>query len=75
MDPEFNACKLLQYIMYTYPKPNYNYEQSMKANFIKVEEILKNPNLLKYMDEKDVKILKELDEKLKQESTNKLYDA
>ena len=58
-----------------YPKPNYNYEQSMKANFIKVEEILKNPNLLKYMDEKDVKILKELDEKLKQESTNKLYDA
>ena len=56
-----------------YPKPNYNYEQSMKANFIKVEEILKNPNLLKYMDEKDVKILKELDEKLKQESTNKLY--
>ena len=53
-----------------YPKPNYNYEQSMKANFIKVEEILKNPNLLKYMDEKDVKILKELDEKLKQVSTN-----
>jgi hypothetical protein len=58
-----------------YPKPNYNYEQSMKANFIKVEEILKNPNLLKYMDEKDVKVLKELDEKLKQESMNKLYDA
>jgi hypothetical protein len=58
-----------------YPKPNYNYEHSMKANFIKVEEILKNPNLLKYMDEKDVKILKELDEKLKQESMNKLYDA
>ena len=58
-----------------YPKPNYNYEQSMKANFIKVEEILKNPNLLKYMDEKDIKILKELDEKLKQESMNKLYDA
>jgi hypothetical protein len=58
-----------------YPKPNYNYEQSMKANFIKVEEILKNPNLLKYMDEKDVKVLKELDEKLKQKSMNKLYDA
>ncbi len=58
-----------------YPKPNYNYEQSMKANFIKVEEILKNPNLLKYMDEKDIKILKELDEKLKQKSMNKLYDA
>lgn len=58
-----------------YPKPNYNYEQSMKANFIKVEEILKNPNLLKYMDEKDIKILRELDEKLKQESMNKLYDA
>lgn len=58
-----------------YPKPNYNYEQSMKANFIKVEEILKNPNLLKYMDEKDVKVLKEMDEKLKQESMNKLYDA
>ena len=58
-----------------YPKPNYNYEQSMQANFIRVEEILKNPNLLKYMDEKDIKILKELDEKLKQESMNKLYDA
>ena len=58
-----------------YPKPNYNYEQSMKANFIKVEEILKNPNLLKYMDEKDIKVLKELDEKLKQKSMNKLYDA
>ncbi len=58
-----------------YPKPNYNYEQSMKANFIKVEEILKNPNLLKYMDEKDVKVLKEMDQKLKQESMNKLYDA
>ena len=58
-----------------YPKPNYNYEQSMKANFIKINDILKNPNILKYVDEKDIKVLKEMDEKLKQESMNKLYDA
>ena len=58
-----------------YPKPNYNYEQSLKASFIKIDDILKNPNMLKYIDEKDIKVLKETQEKMKQESLNKLYDA
>ena len=62
-----------------YPKPNFDYAQSMSVRFIKIDDILKNPNMLKYVDEKDIKVLKEtkqeIDDKQRKELTNKLYDA
>ena len=62
-----------------FPKPDFKYGQSIQANFIKISDILKNPYILKYIEEKDIKVLKESQEKLKEEVIievkNKLYDA